>query len=110
VYAMDTLTEMSLKLQEKIAKLEANISYYQEQAIAADKDFKEVLNTKAYCESKGLMDEWQREYKIVESALKDTNVNLNSEKRMVNILKAKLENGDYDLVSKSTAAKRKFTD
>jgi hypothetical protein len=56
------------------------------------------------------MDEWQREYKIVESALKDTNVNLNSEKRMVNILKAKLENGDYDLVSKSTATKRKFTD
>ena len=110
VYAMDTLTEMSLKLQEKIAKLEANITYYQEQAIAADQDFKEVLNTKAYCESKGLMDEWQREYKIVESALKDTNVNLNSEKRMVNILKAKLENGDYDLVSKSTATKRKFTD
>jgi len=110
VYTMDPFTEMSIKLQEKIAKLEANITYYQEQAIAADQDFKEVLNTKAYCESKGLMDEWQREYKIVESALKDTNVNLNSEKRMVNILKAKLENGDYDLVSKSTATKRKFTD
>jgi len=47
---------------------------------------------------------------MVESALKDTNTNLNSENRMIKILKAKLESGDYDMTSKSTAAKRKFTD
>jgi hypothetical protein len=29
---------------------------------------------------------------------------------MKNILKAKLESGDYDMTSKSTAAKRKSTD
>jgi hypothetical protein len=36
------------------------------------------------------MDEWQRQYHMVQSALKDSNTNLNSEKRMLNILKAKL--------------------
>lgn len=110
VYCMDPSTEMSLTLQDKITQLENKIKYYQEQAMAADRDFKEVLNTKTYYEAKGAMLEWQREYDIAESALKDTNTNLNSEIRMRNILKAKLESGDYDMTSKSTAAKRKSSD
>lgn len=110
VYCMNSATEMSLELQNKISVIEEKIKYFQEQAIAADRDFKEVLSTKASYEIKGAMPEWQREYQIAESALKDSNVNLQSEKRMLNLLKAKLERGDYAMTSTSTAAKRKFTD
>ena len=106
VYCMDATTDLSLTLQQKIAQLVDKINYYQEQVVAADRDFKETLSTKAYYESKGDIAEWQRQYIIVESALKDSNTNLNSEKRMLNILKAKLETGDFDLTSNSTAGKR----
>lgn len=107
---MDGLTEKSLELQNKISGIEEKIKYYQEQLLGSDMDFKEVLSRKTYHEQTGTMDEWQRQYKIVESALKDSNTNLNSEKRMLKILKAKLESGDYDMTSTSSAVKRKFTD
>ena len=107
---MDTAPDMSLTLQNKIAQLEEKIKYFKEQAVVAERDFKEVLSTKTFYENMGAISEWQREYNMVESALKDTNTNLNSENRMIKILKAKLESGDYDMTSKSTAAKRKFTD
>ena len=110
VYCMDGVTEMSLRLQDKISGIEEKIKYFHEQVIGADRDFKEVLTTKAYHEHNGTIAEWQREYHIVESALKDSNTNLQSEKRMLNILKAKLESGDYAMTSTSTAAKRKITD
>lgn len=110
IYCMDGLTEMSLKLQNKISGIEEKIKYYKEQLLGADRDFKEVLSRKAYHEQNGTMDEWQRQYHIVESALKDSNTNLQSEKRMLNILKAKLESGDYDMTSTSSAVKRKITD
>ena len=109
-YCMDTAPDMSLTLQNKIAQLEEKIKYFKEQAVVAERDFKEVLSTKTFYENMGAISEWQREYNMVESALKDTNTNLNSENRMIKILKAKLESGDYDMTSKSTAAKRKFTD
>ena len=107
---MDGLTEMSLRLQEKISSLTEKIRYHEEQVIGADRDFKEILSRKAYHEHNGTMDEWQRQYHIVESALKDSNTNLQSEKRMLNILKAKLESGNYNMTSTSFATKRKFTD
>ena len=110
VYCMDGVTEMSLRLHDKISGIEEKIKYHQEQLLGADRDFKEVLTRKAYHEQNGTMDEWRREYLIVESALKDSNTNLNSEKRMLNILKAKLESGDYAMTSTSSAVKRKITD
>jgi hypothetical protein len=54
---MDAATDMSLTLQHKIAILEEKIKYYQEQAAAADRDFKEVLNTKTSYENKGAIAE-----------------------------------------------------
>lgn len=107
-YCMDTTPEMSLKL--RIEEVEEKIKYFQEQSIAADMDFKEVLSTRAHHEANGTLDQWVREYSVVESALKDSNSNLNSETRMLNILKAKLNSGDYNMASTSTATKRKFTD
>ena len=110
ISCMDASIEMSLTLQHKIAQLEEKIQYFQEQVVAADMDFKEVLKTKAYYENKGAIAEWQRDYNIAESALKDTQTNLNSEIRMRNILKSKLESGDYSMTSKSTTDKRKASE
>ena len=108
---MDEVTEMSLIIHDKISGIEEKIKYQQEQLLGADRDFKEVLTRKAYHEQNGTMDEWRRQYRLAQSALRDTNTNLNSEKRMLNILKAKLESGDYAMTStSSTAVKRKFTD
>ena len=108
LYCMDSMTEASLALKAKISTVEQKVIYCQEQFEAANRDFNEVLNTKAYYEIRGNLAEWQREYEIVQSALKDTNVNLNSEKRMLNILKAKLESGNHSMMGESSSSKRKF--
>lgn len=110
LYCMDITTENFLALQSKIARLEQNISYFQEQAAAANRDVNEYLSAKTLWENNGKTAEWQRGYAMAESALKDTHTNLNSEKRMINILKAKLENGDYDSTSKPSTGKRKLED
>jgi len=54
---MDSITEASLRLQEKISVIEQKIKYHQEQVIGADRDFKEVLSTKSYHAENGTMDE-----------------------------------------------------
>ena len=42
------------------------------------------------------------------SALKDSNTNLNTERKVLDVLMAKLESGDYAMSSTSTAGKRKL--
>jgi hypothetical protein len=54
VYCMDGVTEMSLRLHDKISGIEEKIKYQQEQLLGADRDFKEVLTRK---EQNGTMDE-----------------------------------------------------
>lgn len=107
IYCMDELTEMSLEIQKKIPVIEEKIKYYQEQVVGAEMEFKEMLSTKAYHEQNDTMEEWQRKCREAQSALKDSNTNLNSEKRMLGILKAKLESGNYEMTSTSYAVKRK---
>jgi predicted nucleic acid-binding Zn-ribbon protein len=109
---MDGNTEMHLELKNKISKIERNIKYFEDQVIAADTDVKQILMTKNYHENNGTLDQWQREYHLVESSLKDSNTNLQSEIRMLNILKAKLEKGDYtmSMYNNPIAVKRKHTD
>jgi hypothetical protein len=55
VYCMDPATDMSLKLQERISQIEERVKYFQEQAIGAERDFKEVLSAKAQHEKIGSM-------------------------------------------------------
>ena len=110
IYCMDGATEMSIMLQDKISRVEEKIHYHQGQVIAANEDFNEHLSKKSLYENKGIIAYWQREYLLVESALKDSNTNLNSEIRMLDILKGKLESGDNAMTNTSTAGKRKITD
>lgn len=57
MYCMDESTEARINLQDKIAKVEKNIEYFRGQVSEADKDFKEVLDTKSHCENNGHMAE-----------------------------------------------------
>jgi len=54
---MDTAPDMSLTLQNKIAQLEEKIKYFKEQAVVAERDFKEVLSTKTFYENMGAISE-----------------------------------------------------
>lgn len=54
-YCMDTNTEMSHLLQEKIAQVQDKMKYFQDQTVQADRDFKEVLRSKTYYENKGAL-------------------------------------------------------
>jgi hypothetical protein len=56
VYCMDGVTEMSLRLHDKISVIEEKIKYQQDQLVAADRDFKDALTRKAYHEQNGTMD------------------------------------------------------
>ncbi len=47
-----------------------------------------------------------RRYEEADSAYKDTRTNLHAEVRMCDILKTKLENGDYSTASTSVLGKR----
>jgi len=110
VHCMDSMTDPSLPLKNKIAQVEYKIEYFKEQAGVAEGDFKEVLYDKPYFESVDNMSGWEHNFRLVKTALRDTHTNLNSETRMLKILKAKLERGDYDMNLKYVVAKRKFSD
>ena len=105
---MDPTTDGFLALYNKLHSLEKTISYWEQQAEAANMELEELLKEKTLYENNGKTDEWQREYAMAESAVKDTNINLESEKRMLNIVKTKIENRDYDFSSKPSTGKRKL--
>jgi len=110
VHCTDGITEMAINLQSKISEVEGKIKYQQEQLVIADRQFKELLRLKPVYEQIGEMDAWERRKIDVESALKDSNTNLNSETRMLSILKGRLQSGNYMMTNTSCVVKRKFTD
>lgn len=57
IYCMDGLTEMYLRLPDKISGIEEKIKYFEEQLFGANRDFKEVIARRAYHEQNGTMDE-----------------------------------------------------
>lgn len=54
--------------------------------------------------------DWDRHYANAIAALKDSETNLNSERKMHGVLQKKLENGDYSMSGTSTTTtKRGFS-
>lgn len=85
-YCTDIITESKNLLLEKIAKINANIQYFQEQSIEADKMFKDALRQQ-------LNDDIKND---ILTAKKESEINLNSEKKMLKILSERLEKGDFN--------------
>ena len=102
LYCMDCFEEARRKLLNKISKVEGNIEYFSEQVEQADHSFKKAL--------KDNLPEDEKQG-IVE-AMKESQTNLNLEKKALKILKSRLESGNYDssLSTTSSLGKRNFAE
>lgn len=98
--------ETKMELINQINRVEGKISYFKEQMIGADAYFKNILSLK----DKISLEEYTRMHAEAKTALTETNTNLTSEQRMLNILKNKLENNDLTIKQFNTAQKRSFSD
>lgn len=94
---MDENTEARLTLLQKIASSQNSIEYYRSQIAAC---------TQALNQSISIND--QETINQVTTALKETQSNLNSEQRMLNILNSRLQSGNYNLGVSSSLGKRAF--
>ncbi len=91
------------KMEEVIAKKTLRIEEFWEQYQQAWEDFESVKRETPDQRNQG---DWVRRYEEADSAYKDTRTNLHAEVRMCDILKTKLENGDYSTASTSVLGKR----
>jgi len=105
-YCMDPFSDLSTK----IAKCEDNIKYFSDQSWACHLKFGETLSSRGSCVSNGQISQWEHDYAAAYSALADSKTNLDSEERMLNILKQKLHTNNNELPVKSIIGKRKNMD
>ena len=101
LYCMDENSEEYLRLLEKIDKTKNNITYFKEQIKGCTDMFKQAIDGK---DNQNIDD--------IKKILKETQTNLNSEEKMLNILNNKLQSGDYSLEVKTSSSlgKRSFND
>jgi len=104
------ITDDRSKLEQRILKVEQKLSYCREQFQGARLDLNEIESRRSVYIESGKAEEWEREYKNAEEAVKDCDTNLFSEMRMHRTLTTKLANGDYSMSVASATTKRGFTD
>ena len=99
-YCTDSFTDAYNQLSSKISKVEENIQYFSEQAKEADRLFKEAL--------KENLPEDMKQERL--EAKKDSEINLNVEKKVLKTLKDRLNSGNFDssLSTTSSLGKRNF--
>jgi len=105
-----SITGHRLSLEQRIRKVLDKVDYFSQQLEGAQLDLNGTMSRRRLYLESGREDEWYREYKEAMSAIKDSDTNLASEHRMLNILQKKLANGDYSMSSTSATAKRGFND
>jgi len=79
IYCTDSLTDGKNELLAKINKVEGNINYFTEQAKETDELYKEAL-------MKNFPDDMKEEKLLVK---RESEINLNTEKRVLRVLKDK---------------------
>jgi len=99
-----------LKLQESLRKVERKIEYFEEQLEGANQDLKEAESKRHDYVDRAQAEERYKNCLEAHDAAKDCYTNLVSENRMYEILKKKLENGDYSTSGNSSITKRRFSD
>lgn len=91
-----------LMLENKIAKIDSDLSYLQEQLEAAKADFEDVQNSKEEFCKNGWVAAWTREKEVTESAFKETKTNYDSAVKVRSSLQRKLDMGDYTTTTASS--------
>jgi len=104
------ITDDRLKLQQKLAKVQGKLQYFDEQYHAARFDLHEIESKRDFYIARGEQQLWQTEHQNAVSALNDCSINATSELRMKEILETKLNNGDYSMSAVSDTTKRSFAD
>lgn len=104
LYCMDGQIE---GLLQDIAKKKSNCLYFQDQCKQYDAEFKRILGLRNSMEP----DQWEVLSENARIAKKESDCNLNSERRMLNILEHKFKSRDFSEISTTpTVQKRKATD
>ena len=100
LYCMDSLTDARDQLLARISQAEGKIEYFSEQAKETDRLFKEALRD-------NLPENVKQE---ALEAKKDSETNLNVERKVLRTLKNRLDSGDYNttLSTTSSLGKRNF--
>lgn len=94
-------------LLQEIAKKKANCVYFKGQCDLYDAEFKRILGLRDSMDHH----QWETLSENARIARKEADSNLNSERRMINILQSKLKSGDFSEISTTpTVQKRKATD
>lgn len=107
VYCMDDITEQRNYLLSRISNIKDKCDYFKEQQIAIDKAMKHLISIRSTMSE----EQYNASFAEIKQCLTETNTNLNSETRMLNILNRKLESNDFNLDPyKSVVKKRSFSD
>lgn len=108
VYCVDSLTAAAIELQGKISKIEGNVEYWADQVRKTTYNLNALIEERPDHERNGTLEDYLTEYKQSEEAVLDCKRNLNAEQKVLNTLKSRLSNEDYNMDSSSSIGKRKF--
>ena len=103
-YCMDGQTEDLLR---QIAKKRDMCEYFQQQVWACNENINEITSKRGSMNNA----DWERDFEYAKLAMRETETNLNMEKKILNSLEGKLRSGNYyELSDNSTVQKRKAGD
>lgn len=111
-HAMEPDSSLYDTLLSKISEVKDKVTYFKEQTVFADQEFKTILSemTKLDPEDLDSKHKLTKELENTRQSMKDCQTNLESEKRMLKILEAKKESGDFTAIASSpTVTKRPFS-
>ena len=107
IYAMEP--ELHEQFMSKIASVKDNIEHFKCEASASEHEFKKMIDYMSGVDEKDSRREYlTKKLEEMRQNMKESQTNLSSERRMLNILENKRRMGDYTLPSSSTVSKRPF--
>jgi len=112
VYAMEPDSSAYDAFTSKFNSVQRNAEWWRNQAHEAAQDFKTVLNYLGTLgpndtELRGLLN---TKLEVVRESIKDSQTNLSSEERMLKILQARKDAGNYTLPSSSSTVTKRSLD
>lgn len=96
-----------IELEDRIAKKQAEMSYWDDQVEATIDNFQDILAHQEIYRATGRSVEWQKLYDEGIIAIRQSKANLSIESNILNVLQNKLANGNYSITD-SSLTKRTF--
>ena len=108
-YAADVDGSLYEAFMSKLNSVRQNIIYYSDQAFSSEQDFKSILHKINDLDQSdvGSRQRLSRSLEYARECMKDSQTNLASEKRMLSVLEARENAGNYTLPSSSSLSGNK---